>query len=144
LTACYVDANLSKIRFVDSSEVWGVSLESPNLGPEWVIAGPDDTAGNRSKSHERLLDAFDGMDALAEKLQCPDPTLREVEIGGNVIIGGVGLHKKPLKVVLVPLYSSSSKKVWTGRTLSTKAIGEKPGWLGTLVRRPRLCAKFGG
>jgi DNA-directed RNA polymerase specialized sigma24 family protein len=57
LTGCYVDENLSKIRFVDSSEVWGVSLESPNLGPEWVIAGPDDTAGSRSKSHERLLDA---------------------------------------------------------------------------------------
>jgi DNA-directed RNA polymerase specialized sigma24 family protein len=33
------------------------SLENPNLGPEWVIAGPDDEAGNRSKSHERLLDA---------------------------------------------------------------------------------------
>jgi DNA-directed RNA polymerase specialized sigma24 family protein len=32
-------------------------LESPNLGPEWVIGGPDDEAGNRSKSHERLLDA---------------------------------------------------------------------------------------
>ena len=32
-------------------------MESPNLGPEWVIAGPDDEAGNRSKSHERLLDA---------------------------------------------------------------------------------------
>jgi len=32
-------------------------LESPNPGPEWVIAGPDDEAGNRSKSHERLLDA---------------------------------------------------------------------------------------
>ena len=47
----------SRICFVDSSEVWGVFLESPNLGPEWVIAGPDDEAGNRSKSHERLLDA---------------------------------------------------------------------------------------
>jgi DNA-directed RNA polymerase specialized sigma24 family protein len=57
LTACYADENLSKIRFVYSSEVWGVLLESPNLDPEWVIAGPDDTAGNRSKSHERLLDA---------------------------------------------------------------------------------------
>ncbi len=32
-------------------------MESPNPGPEWVIAGPDDEAGNRSKSHERLLDA---------------------------------------------------------------------------------------
>ena len=32
-------------------------MENPNLGPEWVIAGPDDEAGNRSKSHERLLDA---------------------------------------------------------------------------------------
>jgi DNA-directed RNA polymerase specialized sigma24 family protein len=32
-------------------------LENPNLGPEWVIAGPDDEAGNRSNSHERLLDA---------------------------------------------------------------------------------------
>jgi DNA-directed RNA polymerase specialized sigma24 family protein len=32
-------------------------LQSSNLGPEWVIAGPDDEAGNRSKSHERLLDA---------------------------------------------------------------------------------------
>ena len=32
-------------------------MESPNLGPEWVIAGPDDEARNRSKSHERLLDA---------------------------------------------------------------------------------------
>ncbi len=46
-----------EIRFVDSCEVWGVSLESPNLGPEWVIGGPDDEAGNRSKSHERLLGA---------------------------------------------------------------------------------------
>ena len=33
------------------------SLENPSLGPEWVIAGPDDKAGTRSKSHERLLDA---------------------------------------------------------------------------------------
>ncbi len=32
-------------------------MENPNLGPEWVIAGPDDEAGSRSKSHERLLDA---------------------------------------------------------------------------------------
>ncbi len=32
-------------------------MESPNLGPEWVIGGPDDEAGNRSKSHEHLLDA---------------------------------------------------------------------------------------
>jgi len=32
-------------------------LKNPNLGPEWVIAGPEDEAGNRSKSHERLLDA---------------------------------------------------------------------------------------
>ena len=37
--------------------VWGISLPSPNLGPEWVIAGPDDEAGNRSESHARLLDA---------------------------------------------------------------------------------------
>ena len=46
-----------QIHFVDSSEVWGVSLESPNVGPEWVIAGSDDEAGKRSRSHERLLDA---------------------------------------------------------------------------------------
>lgn len=32
-------------------------MKNPNLGPEWVIAGPDDEAGNRSKSHERLLEA---------------------------------------------------------------------------------------
>jgi DNA-directed RNA polymerase specialized sigma24 family protein len=32
-------------------------LQNRNLGPEWVIAGPDDEAGNRSKSHERLLEA---------------------------------------------------------------------------------------
>lgn len=32
-------------------------MESSNLGPEWVIAGPDHERGNRSKSHERLLDA---------------------------------------------------------------------------------------
>lgn len=32
-------------------------MENSNLGPEWVIAGPDDEAGSRSKSHERLLDA---------------------------------------------------------------------------------------
>lgn len=32
-------------------------MESPNLGPEWVIGGPDDEAGKRSESHERLLDA---------------------------------------------------------------------------------------
>jgi hypothetical protein len=63
------------------------------------------------------------MDALAEKIQCPDPTLREVEIGGNIIIGGVGLHKKPLKFVHVPLYSSSSKKVWTGRTNGMGGLG---------------------
>lgn len=30
-------------------------MESPNLGPEWVIAGPDGEA--RTASHERLLDA---------------------------------------------------------------------------------------
>jgi DNA-directed RNA polymerase specialized sigma24 family protein len=32
-------------------------LQSPSLGPEWVITGPDDEARKRSKSHERLLDA---------------------------------------------------------------------------------------
>ena len=32
-------------------------MENRNLGPEWVIAGPEDEAGSRSKSHERLLDA---------------------------------------------------------------------------------------
>ena len=32
-------------------------MKNPNLGPEWVIAGPDDEAGDRSESHERLLDA---------------------------------------------------------------------------------------
>jgi len=32
-------------------------VETPNLGPEWVIAGADDDARKRSKSHERLLDA---------------------------------------------------------------------------------------
>ena len=32
-------------------------MQSPNLGPEWVITGPDDEARKRSKSHERLLDA---------------------------------------------------------------------------------------
>ncbi len=32
-------------------------LPTPNLGPEWVIAGADDGARKRSKSHERLLDA---------------------------------------------------------------------------------------
>jgi DNA-directed RNA polymerase specialized sigma24 family protein len=32
-------------------------LQNPNLGPEWIIAGADDEARNRSESHERLLDA---------------------------------------------------------------------------------------
>lgn len=32
-------------------------MERPNVGPEWIIAGPDDEAGNRSESHQRLLDA---------------------------------------------------------------------------------------
>jgi DNA-directed RNA polymerase specialized sigma24 family protein len=32
-------------------------LQSPNFGPEWVIAGADDESGSRSKSHERLLGA---------------------------------------------------------------------------------------
>ena len=32
-------------------------MQSPNLGPEWVIAGADDDARKRSKSHERLLEA---------------------------------------------------------------------------------------
>jgi hypothetical protein len=48
---------LQEVSFVDSSEVWDISLESPNLGPEWVISGPGDEAGNRSENHERLLDA---------------------------------------------------------------------------------------
>jgi len=34
-----------------------MTLHSPNLGPEWVIAGLDNNARNRSKSHARLLDA---------------------------------------------------------------------------------------
>jgi hypothetical protein len=49
--------SLGRSPIVDSSEVWGISLETPNLSPEWIIAGPDDESGNRSKSHERLLDA---------------------------------------------------------------------------------------
>lgn len=32
-------------------------MESPNLGPEWVIAGPDGEARHHTASHERLLDA---------------------------------------------------------------------------------------
>lgn len=32
-------------------------MQSPNLGPEWVIAGGDDGARAPSKSHERLLEA---------------------------------------------------------------------------------------
>jgi DNA-directed RNA polymerase specialized sigma24 family protein len=57
LTACCTSESLTRNPFVESIEVWGISLESPNLGPEWVIAGPDDEAGSRSESHERLLDA---------------------------------------------------------------------------------------
>jgi RNA polymerase sigma factor (sigma-70 family) len=48
---------LRTILFVESSESWGVSLHYPNLGPEWVIAGLNRDAGNRSEGHERLLDA---------------------------------------------------------------------------------------
>ena len=58
MTARYASESLFTIRFVDSSEVPGILLlQNPNLGPEWVIAGGDDEARSRSKSHERLLDA---------------------------------------------------------------------------------------
>lgn len=32
-------------------------MESRNIGPEWVIAGPDGEARHRTASHEQLLDA---------------------------------------------------------------------------------------
>jgi DNA-directed RNA polymerase specialized sigma24 family protein len=57
LTACCASESLTRNPFVESIETWGISLESPNFGPEWVIASPDDEAAKRSKSHERLLEA---------------------------------------------------------------------------------------
>jgi hypothetical protein len=48
--------------------------------------------------------------------RCPDPRLRKAKIGGDVITGGVVLHKEPLKFVQVRLYSSSDKMPWRGKT----------------------------
>jgi hypothetical protein len=95
------------------SREWWVQVKTLSGKMGWVHA-----SGN-----------FDGMDALAEKLRCPDPTLREVEIGGNVIIGGVGLHKQPLKFARVRVYSSPGNKVWSGKT-------DKQGWFRTRTLVP--------
>jgi hypothetical protein len=48
--------------------------------------------------------------------RCPDPTLRQVTIGGDTINGSVVLHKKPLKLAKVRLYFSSGKLAWIGAT----------------------------
>ena len=61
--------------------------------------------------------------------QCPDPALRDVEVGGNLIIGGVGLHKQPLKFARVRVYSSPGNKVWSGKT-------DKRGWFRTRTLVP--------
>jgi hypothetical protein len=48
--------------------------------------------------------------------RCPDPRLRQATIGGEIITGGVTLHRKPVKFAKVQLYSSSGKTGWIGTT----------------------------
>ena len=48
--------------------------------------------------------------------RCPDPRLRLAIIGGDIITGGVLIHKKPLKFAEVRLYFSSCTSAWNGRT----------------------------
>jgi DNA-directed RNA polymerase specialized sigma24 family protein len=60
LTACFADESLSTTRFVDSSELRDISLqsrESGESGPEWVIGGAEGELRKRPKSQERLLNA---------------------------------------------------------------------------------------
>src|ERR1700693_4600876 len=48
--------------------------------------------------------------------RCPDPRLRQAEIGGNRIIGVVLHQGKPVKLAHIRVYSTSSGKaewVWT-------------------------------
>ncbi len=53
MTACNADESLSTRRFA-KFVIWGFSLSCPDVGPEWVVGGE---AGDRSESHERLLNA---------------------------------------------------------------------------------------
>jgi len=51
-----------------------------------------------------------------EASRCPDPRLRQAEIGGNRIIGVVLHQGKPVKLAQITVYSTSSGKaewVWT-------------------------------
>jgi len=47
---------------------------------------------------------------------CPDPRLRQAEIGGDTINGSVVLHQNPVKSALVRLYFSTGKTAWVGVT----------------------------
>jgi RNA polymerase sigma factor (sigma-70 family) len=58
LTACGASESLLHSSLHRFERIpWDISLQNPNPGPDWVIAGGDDDARSRSKSHERLLDA---------------------------------------------------------------------------------------
>lgn len=48
--------------------------------------------------------------------RCPDPSSRLAIIGGDTITGGVLMHKKPLKIAKMRLYSSTGKTAWVGMT----------------------------
>jgi hypothetical protein len=60
-----------------------------------------------------LIFAVSAGDAVP---RCPDPRLRRATIGGDIIIGGVVSHTKPLKFAQVRLYFSSGKTAWKGAT----------------------------
>src|ERR1017187_5513185 len=77
---------------------------------------------------------------------CPDPSQRQVTIGGNSITGYV-VHRggKPVKFAKVTLYSSSVKVAWVGATdkdggFATGSMPpdeyriESPSWGSTTVR----------
>ena len=82
---------------------------------------------------------------------CPDPSLRQAEIGGDRIVGVVLRQGKPVKLALIKVYSSSSAKtvwVWAtdkdGKFRSEKlAAGsyrvEVSGWGSTTIKlNPKL------
>ena len=49
--------------------------------------------------------------------RCPDPRLRQAEIGGDTILGVLRRQGKAVKQAVVKLYfSSSGKTVWVGTT----------------------------
>ena len=48
--------------------------------------------------------------------RCPDPSQRQVTVGGNSLTGYLARHRKPVKFAKVRLYSSSGKVAWVGAT----------------------------